>query len=65
MATETHYYVKCRMGVEDTWYIAGWANTEVELQDLMTDLKKTWRYAYPVSYQARAIVDKQPKRGKK
>jgi|AGFT01.1.fsa_nt_gi hypothetical protein len=54
---ETHYSVKCRMSVSDSYHVCGYARTEEHLKELIEHLKKTWRYVEYNCYRARKFVE--------
>ncbi|AFH20964.1 hypothetical protein CL97_gp080 [Cronobacter phage CR9] len=59
---ETHYSVKCRMSLGDSYHVCGYARDEENLKELMEHLKKTWRYVEYTAYKAKAYVEPPSKR---
>lgn len=59
---ETHYTIKCRMSIGDSYHVCGWAKGEESLKELVERLKKTWRYVEHSSCLAQACETQPPKR---
>lgn len=60
--TETHYYVKSRMDVDESWRVTDWVSDKELLTSVLEERKKTYRYTLVVSYEARVFsINKQQK----
>lgn len=63
--TETRWYLKCQMSVDEIPHVCGWAKDEENMRELLDHYKKTWRYVTPIAYEAKICNVKPEKKERK